>query len=133
MKRKRVWRYYCDFCRKGSCAGGHMKRHEESCTLNPERKCRLCVDRFTQQPMKDLIAALGSGDEAGVKALREKAEGCPICMLAAIRQSGVQKPCSILPSGEMDYGYRVPFEFRKELADFWSEEAAAKSDSALYM
>lgn len=39
MRRVKVWRYYCEYCGKGGCSGGHMKRHEERCTLNPNRVC----------------------------------------------------------------------------------------------
>ena len=34
--------YYCDFCGKRGLSKGHMKTHELHCTLNPNRKCRLC-------------------------------------------------------------------------------------------
>ncbi len=92
MTRKPSYRYKCDFCGKTSGSGGHMARHEKHCTLNPQRVCRVCKETgLEEQDMATLIAALGTGDAAGVKALESLAERCPACMLAAIRQSGLQR------------------------------------------
>ena len=117
MKKKQVWRYYCDFCKKSGCNGGHMKRHENSCTNNPDRKCKMCDSAgFEQKPIAVLISALGKGDGDGVKKLRELSEGCPVCMLAAIRQSKLQYyHCD----EDGDSGYRVEFEFKDEKNYFW--------------
>lgn len=118
MKRKRVWRYYCDHCGKGGCSGGHMKRHEGSCCRNPLRVCRMCVyARLAQAQMPDLIEALGDGKDAGLKRLREATEGCPVCMLAAIIQSKLQRP--EIP-GE-DNGFHIEFDFKKEKEAFLHE------------
>jgi hypothetical protein len=71
---------------------------------------------FEQKPIAELISALGIGDAEGVKKLRELSEGCPVCMLAAIRQSKLQ----YYHSDEAgDSGYRVEFEFRDEKKLFW--------------
>ena len=57
--KKRVWRYYCSFCGKGGCSGGHIKHHEDHCTMNPMRKCGMCeytgVDNVS---IIDLLKAL---------------------------------------------------------------------------
>lgn len=120
MKKKRVWRYYCGFCKKSGCSSGHMKRHEEGCTRNPERQCGMCRVRGRgPRPtgyVATLVRSLGRGDEAGVAALRESAGGCPACMLAAIRQSGLQYK----PDAE-DPGAWVAFDFKKEKERFWME------------
>lgn len=94
MKRKQVWRYYCEFCKKSGCSGGHIRHHEEHCTANPDRKCGFHEHEWweggPQPAMADLIAAINSGHDwdEGMKALREVAENCPACILAAIKQSG---------------------------------------------
>jgi hypothetical protein len=64
-----------------------------------------------------LIEALGAGDEAGVDRLRESADGCPACMLAAIRQSHLQTG----PDDEGS-GFSVPFKFREEKDAWWAEQ-----------
>ena len=131
MRREMKWRYYCDYCKKSGGSGSAMAIHEKHCTMNPNRVCRFCATGadwgMEQHPIGDLIAALGCGDEAGMKALRELAQDCPACMLAAIRQSGLwERLCSAdcdedgcLPSG---YGSCFcGFDFKKEAAEFWAE------------
>lgn len=131
MKRKQVWRYYCDYCGRSGCAGGHIKRHEASCTANPDRVCGFCaVTGETQASMPDLIAALNSCGEhwaAGMKALREVANACPACTLAAIRQSGIQKKWL----EEAQEGKETPtlgFDFKSEVASFWADNNADRGD-----
>lgn len=108
MKTKKVNRYYCDYCSKGGCAAGHMRRHEERCTLNPQRVCGMCsFDERAPKPLAELVALLPKPDhhkkhgfdycDDGLdEALRaiwadfeRAADGCPACMLAAVRQAGV--------------------------------------------
>lgn len=51
--------YYCDHCKKRSLASGSMKKHEAGCTLNPNRKCRVCdMLGAAQQPIADLLKLL---------------------------------------------------------------------------
>lgn len=117
MTKKKVWRYYCEHCKKSGCSGASMSRHEKGCTANPNRSCGHCREAgLPQHPMADLIKALGNGNESGVDNLRELSEGCPACMLAAIRQSGLQRPWSY--DGE---GFRVKFDFKAENIAFWTE------------
>lgn len=70
-----------------------MEKHELSCTMNPNRVCRMCkMAGLTQKPIAELIALLPEdgcpggpiGDE---KAIREATGGCPACLMAANRQS----------------------------------------------
>jgi len=56
---KRVNRYYCEYCGKSGCAGGHMRNHEQHCTKNPNRVCGMCAIAQQQQaPMEALRACL---------------------------------------------------------------------------
>ena len=133
MRRKPAYRYYCDYCKKSSGSGSAMAIHEKHCTMNPNRECRFCVAGvddcdMKQQPIGDLIAALGCGDEAGMKALRELAAGCPACMLAAIRQSGLRERDEENWSNDLGTYYPQPdpkgywtFDFNKKAAEFWAD------------
>lgn len=98
-----------------------MAKHEKRCTANPDRECGFCIlDEGREDetvPLKDLIAILPAPSEwklifepeAGeftsaeyrdkyqadveksVDKLRDAAQHCPGCMLAALRQSGHSK------------------------------------------
>jgi hypothetical protein len=112
MRRALRWRYYCDFCKKAGNSGFHLKRHESSCTLNPDRVCRMCKAFDGWQPgMPDMLALLpdpyvGIKDEsseeaddavrvavaAALPALRELCGHCPVCVLSALRQKGIPVP-----------------------------------------
>ena len=97
MKTVKRTRYVCDFCKKTGGHAGHMRRHEERCTMNPQRKCGMCeLIENDQLPIAELIATVDA-DEKSCKNvydapephnLRQAAGGCPACMLAAIRQHG---------------------------------------------
>lgn len=126
MTKKQVWRYACDFCGKKSLSSGHMKTHEKHCTANPNRECRMCKhfcgDGYSVAGLSALLDANAPPDY-GLLALREKTDGCPMCMLAAIRQSGICKwDTAKNPHPVLD----LPFNFRKEVADFWAEENAQR-------
>lgn len=94
-----------------------MKRHEERCTMNPDRICGMCnMLEIGAAPIESLIPMLPSkdkclkkmpGDEylspefeyydsemlnAALPKLREATSNCPACIMAAIRQSGIPVP-----------------------------------------
>lgn len=110
MRKKRVWRYYCDFCKKANCHAGAMKEHEVHCTNNPARVCRMCdVLETRHTPLEELIALLPDPDLPDTRTdeemwsqkpsslyvallevlplLRKQADGCPVCIFAALRQA----------------------------------------------
>ena len=132
MRKKQVWRYWCDFCGKAGLSAGHMKKHELHCTKNPNRICRMCaIMEFDSKPLSELIEIMkpavdGLEDSQWefegktyneekmkdilpecVKKLREAADGCPACILSAIRQSNIPVPCT-------------GFDFKKESDSHWS-------------
>jgi hypothetical protein len=102
MTKRKVWRYYCEFCRKSGGSAGHMSTHEKHCTLNPNRSCRMC-DSNTPIPNHLLALKITSGlvkdpikghhedrESMSVEVLeqvRQSVDGCPACILAIIRQS----------------------------------------------
>ena len=135
MRKKRVWRYYCDYCGKGSCSAGAMKQHEAHCTMNPYRTCRVCAlmsgeKEAPPSPMKKMLAVLPPVEaiteispltgcrivgEKGhdvlqtvIERLEEAADGCPACMLAALRQKGY---LDFLPGSLFDYDKRMKTVF----------------------
>ena len=131
MKTTRVNRYNCDHCGKRGYSVPHMKRHEKHCTMNPNRTCRVCVLLEEHQGPVGLLEAMlpDSGeylmtDESGVlsfqsaltdaanaalPALREAANNCPACILAAIRQRGI-------PVAEVS-----DFDWSKEMEAVWDD------------
>lgn len=88
-----------------------MAKHESICTLNPERICRWRIDGHSDGtrvvsvgPIAAELASradsypLSSDPESDERTLllqedidwlRDEVDGCPACMLAALRQSGV--------------------------------------------
>lgn len=113
MKKRRVWRYKCDFCKKANCSAYHIRKHEQGCTNNPNRVCGVCKviaenDLADGPPMplaeaKNLLPLLpndgaaldllwegngnGSNAEQYLETLRKAVNYCPACTLAAIRQA----------------------------------------------
>lgn len=111
MKKVKRWRYYCDFCKKSGGSGGHMKNHEAACTKNPDRECGLCrMADLEQKKTSELIELVnkhiiwrsfednygnstdsytefksGITEDKVLKELRDFVEGCPACMLTAMR------------------------------------------------
>lgn len=99
MKKRKVWRYTCEFCGKSSCSGGHTASHERHCTKNPQRICRMCARvGDAQSPIAELTAAIYYApapspffDDQPVVSrkldrLRTVSHNCPACVLAALRQ-----------------------------------------------
>lgn len=111
MKQRKVWRYWCDFCNKGGCSKSAMARHEQHCTMNPQRTCGLCAhdQDLVQKHIEVLKAAYG----VGLEELRRVSGGCPVCMLAAIRQWKKDH------EGEMD-SHWDNWDYRKAMADYRS-------------
>ena len=142
MRKKKVWRYYCEFCKKSGCSCYHLRRHEERCTKNPNRLCGMCKMRELPQPeLKDLMAILPDpekykslpdefdsvsyiGLEEAVSKVYNKlfneAEGCPACIMAALRQKGIPVPMV------------EEFNFTEECKSIWADINAANRDTEGY-
>lgn len=113
MRKKRVWRYYCDFCKHAKCRS--VEKHEAHCTANPNRLCGMCKwDRKEPKPIAELKAALTKGLET----LRQVTQ-CPACILAAIRQSG-------------STSYEYEFDYRAEGEAYWGNLQAKWQREAEY-
>lgn len=138
MKAVQRWRYYCDHCKKSGGSKGHMLSHEQGCTLNPNRICKMCTqisggqgdmlpsmlellpdpEQFKKViPASDYWPEQTELDDEAIKpliaaalpALRELCENCPLCLMAAFRQKKIPVP--------MVEG----FNYKTELAEMWSD------------
>lgn len=125
MRKVMRWRYSCDFCKKSGCSGGSMAKHERHCCSNPARVCRMCIAGGIgdeQRPMDDLIAAL----HISLDALKDLAQHCPACILAAIivdrRRRGITNK-----SHDEDF---VQFDYTAAVQEFWSELDSQRAEEA---
>lgn len=89
--------YYCDFCRKHGLLRGPMEKHEAGCTMNPQRVCRWAFDGHSNgsrvidiAPLAEWMRSCAPLKRADIDALHDEVQGCPACMLAVLRQSGVE-------------------------------------------
>jgi hypothetical protein len=108
-----------------------MERHETACTANPKRECHICKGdpQTGAAELPVLIAfckerAAKSQDgltisKADLEDLRALCDGCPACMLAAIRQGGVYSN---------DFDARLEF---KSFWDSWRSEQASEFAAAV--
>lgn len=119
MTKRQVWQYRCEFCKKKTYTISSMRTHETHCTANPSRVCRMHKHFDDPQPtipvLLDAIKA-NAPIEKRIKMVRELASNCPMCILAAIRQSGICRwdgdPEFIAPE--------TGFDFKKEIKAFWN-------------
>ena len=121
MTKKKVWRYYCDFCKKTGQSAGHMAKHEKHCTANPNRTCRVCDSSvpvssrllalkltvgLEADPIKGHHEDKVAMDDATLDKLRSTVDGCPACMLSVIRQS---------------HRYPDSWNYKQEHDAYWAE------------
>lgn len=115
-------RYYCDHCKKVSGSKSAMAIHEAHCTANPDRTCRMCGTSIGPRHHVGILQRPGNTMEdwrAKMDSLRSATEDCPCCILAAIRQSGIQKG-RLEPDAE---GF-----FPDNSAMIWREQGAATGE-----
>lgn len=131
MRKKKVWRYYCDFCGKANCSGGHMAKHEKHCTMNPNRECRMCgkpvnIAEIISLLPKPIYKKIDDDYEFidNVKELRKNPEivskftDCPACTLAVLRQANK---------------FGVPFyDYEKAKDDWWADINEARLQAESY-
>jgi len=94
--------YYCSFCNKYKLTSQAMKLHEEHCTANHNRSCRLCgrqdgvlkvdppaVVKKETIGVFDHIEIEDKHEEDTYTKIRKWSGGCPACILAAIKLNGI--------------------------------------------
>jgi len=140
MKVKKVNRYYCDFCKKSGCNKHALEQHEQHCTMNPHRECRMCDKGDTTEYLTEALSVLPNPKNyevnnllggidykqefyeripKDIQAVKEMMDGCPACVLAAMRQKGIHL-------GGTGYDYK------KECEDWWSEINAERQANCGY-
>jgi len=116
MRVKKINRYWCDFCNRGGLQSFAMSKHEKHCTLNPNRKCRVCDLLGVAPVLQELIDMLPDPTtyntaeclaqkheetehykltqqlEEIYPAFRDAAGDCPACMMAALRLKKIPVP-----------------------------------------
>ena len=135
MKEKTIKAYYCDFCGKRMLSGGWMSRHENGCTMNPDRECKMCegidIKRLVNKYSKGIEVAEKKSPyvedwteiEASWKKYARKftiadiindCEDCPACSFAVLRLSG------------LNHRYMEPliglFEYKTIKEEWWAEK-----------
>lgn len=93
MKKRKVWRFNCDFCHRGWFKEQKCLAHEDVRVRNPDRVCGFCErHQIVQQPLFVLIALLYDKG-LDIDALRYAAHECPMCMLAAVMAVNTKEQC----------------------------------------
>lgn len=121
--------YYCDHCKKHMLTTYGMKNHESRCLQNPNRICTApyCIAATgTDQELVDWVKDHATLQYDGVKSssysfdnqeliqeLREKLEGCPVCVVAVFMQ--VKKQVE----AEGNYIYWVYDDFKKDAEEMY--------------
>ena len=125
MKTIRKLRYYCDFCKKSGGSPFHMRNHEEHCTLNPSRSCRVCGSSSPPEDLDLFVKTLDVNeddyithvsdkeDELILRSLYDKSDGCPACILSALRRNET---------------FCASFDYKKAMMKHWSEVNAERRD-----
>jgi len=101
--------YYCEFCKKHRLTKNSIITHEEHCTLNPNRKCRMCE----RQGIPDYEIGDKFTDEI-LDRMRDTIK-CPACMLAIIRKW-------IKDEKKDSRDFDSTFKFQEEIEKYWEDE-----------
>lgn len=138
MKIRKVYRYYCDHCKKSGGQRAAMVKHERGCVRNPDRQCGFCAvaqqkgGDVNRRLLKTLVVVL---QECGLERLKKEACHCPACVFAAIVQSREQQlkaEEARVRASKLRYDppwfepkegwlFKDEFDFRAEAAAFWKE------------
>ena len=117
-------RYYCDHCKKGNGSPSAMKRHERGCTLNPHRVCGMCkmlADEGGPDPAPPRDELVRIMDERGFTAMCEAANGCPACILSALRTKNFKGDAETLPGVLGPKDGRELWSYKTAKEDWWKE------------
>ena len=122
VKMKKV--YYCEFCKKHGLRS--LKKHEERCTKNLDRNCRMCykhpdyrslVEKYNKQFVikekseDDLLIFANSEtivDFPDINNISDDVEGCPACILTIIRN--------------LDYSYCFNYDYKEASKRYFEDQ-----------
>jgi hypothetical protein len=135
--------YYCGHCRKHGLSRHAMEKHEQHCTLNPERVCRWVLydyyspraeEKQTHTMPRALprwLQILAPVTDEVIEKLREHTDGCPACMLAAIRQSGLDRITGFHYTCQWDFDKEMA-RYREEEREYWQREERHEIEATFY-
>jgi len=120
--------YYCEHCGRHRLTPNSILKHEKGCTLNPNRRCGVCETSKMQELLakyKDSFTIIEDTDGMGypnetshwrgepltLENLRDDTGGCPVCILAVIRQCNLNR----------SPGDFFNFEYKAEHKAYWDE------------
>ncbi len=128
MKERTKTVYYCDFCKRHGLSRHAMIAHEKRCTMNPSRVCKWGGPHEPDtKRWSEVMRSRAPLTADAVAWLRTETDGCPACMLAALRQSEL-----------IDYHYDVEtseriFDYDEEIKRAREEERDAYARDAAYV
>lgn len=122
--------YYCDHCGKRGLSAGHISIHEDRCTANPNRVCFLCGQKLDLPKIvselkasfslvandrlaldyEDEYKVVWTGTPVTLDEISNIADGCPNCILAILRQTGMNR-----------HYFHYGFDYKKENRSYFSE------------
>jgi len=112
MKEKLKKVYYCEHCKKKSLRKDIILKHENYCTNNPNRQCRMCENKdlenaksFIKDIQSDTKLYAYFESKEGLEELKQKVV-CPSCLLYIFRQTKV---------------HNWNFDYKKECKSWWVE------------
>lgn len=108
MKRKRVTRYYCEYCGKGGQTKRIIYWHEQGCLWNPHHRCPVCTKTRDWPAIALGFVLAGFNQEWVVRAV----EGCPHCVLAVLKAHNKGKP------KKEHVNFWDTFDYKKALAEY---------------
>jgi len=125
--------YYCEFCGKHSLRS--LKIHEEHCTLNPNRKCRLCntetlkliIDKYSNRykivevdSEYNVVKVEWLNGEVKIEDIIKDCGNCPNCVLTILRLTKMNR-----------YLCGLHYDYKKALEDFWHDRNAEEENPYL--
>lgn len=141
MREARKIVYYCDHCTKHGMSRHAMVKHERYCTMNPRRTCRWHLLDYgpregggvhtMRKGLPRWIRLKKPLGEEDIVQLREYCEGCPACMLAAIRQCGIERYLLFDWNVSWDYLDEVK-RYRDDEREYWQHEERRDLERSLF-
>jgi len=114
MKLKKV--YYCDFCKKKSLKS--LAKHEQYCTANPKRECRLCGTkditpliakyRGTYKIVEENVK--WKDEKITIEEIEADVNNCPNCTLTILR-------CAF----DIPARYEFNYDYKRAWKNWWEE------------
>lgn len=99
-----------------------MRRHERGCTLNPQRECGMCkmlADEGGPDPAPPRDELVRIMDEQGFTAMCEAANGCPACILSALRTKNFKGDAETPPGVLGPEDGRELWSYKSAKEDWW--------------